>query len=71
MELESEFLNNLSKYCELGYIRKSQHPELPITIYNYTQKASFEEKWDKSSTLEKTEFPPFLTGFTSIKRTIF
>lgn len=46
MELESEFLNNLSKYCELGFIRKSQHPELPITIYNYTQKASFEEKWD-------------------------
>lgn len=46
MELESEFLNNLSRYCELGFIRKSQHPELPITIYNYTQKASFEEKWD-------------------------
>lgn len=46
MKLESEFLDNLSKYCQLGFIRKSQHPKLPITIYNYTQKASFKEKWD-------------------------
>jgi len=41
-----EFFTKLSDYCDKGYIRKSHHPDLPIAIYNYTQKTTWEEKWD-------------------------
>lgn len=40
----------LPKYIKDGYIRASRHPVLPITIYNYTQQATFEEKWDEITT---------------------
>lgn len=46
MQLEQEFIQNLNLYCEQGYIRKSSHPQLPLNIYNYTQIATYEEKWD-------------------------
>lgn len=40
------FISNLHQYIQDGYIRESHHPSLPITIYNYTQAATFQEKWD-------------------------
>lgn len=29
-----------------GYVRTQVHPELPLTIYNYTEKAAFEGVWN-------------------------
>lgn len=43
-------LQTINNYIEQGYIRASKHPNLPITIYNYTQKATNEEKWDLITT---------------------
>lgn len=29
-----------------GYVRERRHPSLPLTIYNYTEKAQYEQAWD-------------------------
>ena len=47
MTLSNDFLAKLMYYCENGYVRKSAHPFLPLWIYNYTPKTTFEEKWDE------------------------
>ncbi len=43
----SEMLNmdTLEELCEQKFIRKQTHPILPLTIYNYSQKAQIERKW--------------------------
>lgn len=43
----NQILQKIPKYTQDGYIRASRHPNLPLTIYNYTQKATNDEKWDK------------------------
>jgi RNA ligase len=29
-----------------GFVRSQRHPSLPLTIYGYTEKATFENRWD-------------------------
>ena len=47
---DQEFFDKLEDYCDKGYIRKSKHPILPLTIYNYTEKTTWEGKWDNITT---------------------
>ena len=47
MNFGDVFLSKLKQYSKDGYIRESAHPFLPLWIYNYTPKTSFEEKWDE------------------------
>jgi RNA ligase len=37
--------NKLKQEISQGYISKRKHPTLPLFIYNYTNKATFEHKW--------------------------
>lgn len=39
--------DRLETYVEKGYIRKTKHPKHNLYIYNYTQSAQFEKKWNK------------------------
>lgn len=39
-------IDNLSKRVEEGYIRRQQHPTLPISLYNYAEKAQYSDTWD-------------------------
>src|SRR4051812_9866524 len=29
-----------------GYVRRGDHPTLPLSIYNYTAKSQFDEEWN-------------------------
>ena len=40
-------LDRLHKYYEDGWLIKQTHPELPLTIWNYSQSTQFERKWDE------------------------
>lgn len=39
----------LRRMEEEGYIRTQKHPEFPLTIYNYTEKAQFEGVWNEAT----------------------
>jgi RNA ligase len=39
-------LHLLEKYHQDGLLYKQQHPTLPLTIWNYTEKVQYEELWD-------------------------
>jgi RNA ligase len=39
-------LDLLEKYHQDGLLYKQQHPTLPLTIWNYTEKVQYEELWD-------------------------
>jgi RNA ligase len=39
-------LHLLEKYHQDGLLYKQQHPILPLTIWNYTEKVQYEELWD-------------------------
>jgi len=32
-----------------GLVRRQRHPELPLTIYNYTERAVYEREWNTAS----------------------
>lgn len=36
---------DLEAAIEAGYVRTQQHPEFPLTIFNYTEKAAYERAW--------------------------
>ena len=36
----------LEEMLEKGYVRKQQHPEAPLWIYNYTVEAQYERVWN-------------------------
>lgn len=40
-------LQTLEKYYEDGWLIKQTHPELPLTIWNYSQATQYEGKWDE------------------------
>lgn len=40
-------LEILNKYCEEGWLIKQTHPELPLTIWNYSQTTQYEGNWDE------------------------
>lgn len=39
-------LTILNKYVEDGLIIKTDHPSLPLSIYNYSRKTQYDGKWD-------------------------
>jgi RNA ligase len=39
-------LNTLEKYHQEGLLYKQVHPNLPLTIWNYTEKVQYEGLWD-------------------------
>ena len=39
--------DTLDKYVEDGWLISQTHPELPLTIYNYSQKTQYEARWDE------------------------
>jgi RNA ligase len=39
-------LNYLDERIASGYVRVQQHPSEPLEIYNYTEKAQYEQAWD-------------------------
>jgi len=39
-------LHLLEKYHQDGLLYKQQHPTLPLTIWNYTEKVQYDELWD-------------------------
>lgn len=45
MKLNDKDISNLIDSINNGYIRKANHPTLPLSIYNYTQKTQFEGNW--------------------------
>ena len=40
-------LKTLHKYKDEGWLMNQVHPELPLTIWNYTQQTQFEGMWDE------------------------
>jgi hypothetical protein len=40
-------LKTLEKYHEEGLLYKQKHPNLPLTIWNYTEKVQYEGLWDE------------------------
>lgn len=42
-------LEILQKYVEEGWVKKSNHPTLPISIYNYSRETQFQRKWDETT----------------------
>ena len=40
-------LELLNKYYEEGWLIKQTHPNLPLTIWNYSQATQYEGKWDE------------------------
>ena len=40
-------LRTLEKYYEEGWLIKQTHPNLPLTIWNYSQQTQYEGKWDE------------------------
>lgn len=40
-------LQTLEKYYEEGWLIKQTHPNLPLTIWNYSQATQYEGKWDE------------------------
>ena len=40
-------LKILDKYISEGWVVKSDHPSLPLSIYNYSRKTQYESMWDE------------------------
>lgn len=39
-------INIINQYIDEGWISKTNHPTLPIAVYNYTRKTQFDRHWD-------------------------
>ena len=44
--MKYQYWDVLPKYMEWGWIKKTDHPSLPISIYGYTRTCQFESRWD-------------------------
>ena len=42
-------VTNLRRMVEGGYISAREHPEFPLTIYNYTDKATYANEWNQET----------------------
>jgi RNA ligase len=40
-------LQTLNRYHEEGWLMKQVHPDLPLTIWNYTAATQYEQRWDE------------------------
>lgn len=47
--LEDKLFQLIQKEVHAGYILENKHPELPITIYNYSKKTQFESHWNEAT----------------------
>lgn len=48
MKLQDLFtLKELDAELKEGTVKSQQHPTLPLTIYNYTDKATYEQRWNR------------------------
>lgn len=57
-------LNELSDMVTQGYIRVQTHPDFPeLGIYNYSEKATFEHVWNRSTRLCRGLIVDRFTGF--------
>lgn len=43
-------LVELEKYCQDGLLQKQNHPDLDLTIWNYTPRVQYEKLWDEITT---------------------
>lgn len=48
-QLNEHQIEELNQNIAKGYVRESKHPTLPLSIYNYTQKAQFESEWNPTT----------------------
>lgn len=48
--MKYKYWDVLPKYMEWGWIKKADHPSLPISIYGYTRTCQFESRWDDVTT---------------------
>lgn len=48
--MKYKYWDALPKYMEWGWIKKTDHPSLPISIYGYTRTCQFESRWDDVTT---------------------
>lgn len=39
----------ISDMIREGYVRVQRHPSLPLSIYNYTEKAQFDKRWNEAT----------------------
>ena len=46
MEKKRFDLKVIQEYIDKGLIEKNDHPNLPISIYNYSRECQFSEAWD-------------------------
>ena len=46
MRLNSTQIEALKKNIQNGYVKETEHPTLPLKIFNYTPKAQFENEWN-------------------------
>lgn len=42
-------ITNLERMVDGGYISARKHPEFPLTIYNYTDKATYANEWNQET----------------------
>lgn len=45
INLTTQEIDDINSLVKEGYIRKSDHPKLPLSIYNYSTKTQFEQHW--------------------------
>jgi T4 RnlA family RNA ligase len=45
--MNMNLLETLERYYNEGWLIKQTHPELPLTIWNYSQTTQYEGKWDE------------------------
>ena len=45
--LSAELQQELKKNIQNGYVRVSEHPSLPLKIFNYTPKAQYDNEWNE------------------------
>ena len=50
---KTKLQRQLNKLAEDGYVRVQKHPELPLSIYVYTQKTEFERRWTPETLMSR------------------
>ena len=53
INLSSEDVDELKRLVKEGYIRRSIHPTLPLSIYNYSTKTQFEQFWTPTTRMSR------------------
>lgn len=51
--VKTKLQKELEKLAEDGYVRVQRHPELPLSIYTYTQKTEIERNWTPETLMSR------------------